>query len=585
MVQSWNKFCFQGGLMEVVAKLPGAVSKKSGNPDLKDENARVENIEYYPTWPGIWLLGNLGRALFTGSTNRMWPWSYNVCDKELEKDQRISACDNNPGFGLNPNQGRGAPEIDLLEGGGTDISTSIQLAPGMPEKFRLFPPLNDSNIYCMYAKQCETIGANYPGIPTEVYAERGYKSWYQGLRYTPNSLCFPNSTQIQDTKVVMNSMRRGIKSNKCEGVNTCPASGDGYSDLGLMDDGTNGTRHWGINDIGGCMPVINGYMGSYLCDPNNTDKKCSFSLRESKDRNNVMAPFNYQMDAISANSGLPLAAYTSYLSYQLEWVPGPEGYVRWMMEDLPLYEIPADALENPPQDEEKANPRKLMIEEPMYVIFNVALSTSWGTKPPNPGQPCQGNGTDERVNRICDSFPMFLKIDYIRIFQDTSSTSKMQIGCDPNSHPTKKWIQGHIEEYENPANKVIEIIGGATCTKDDDCTVDTVAGAHIITGTCKQRHCDCHVAAWGGPRCTTALTIGGKSIRGFGPPMDLAFSIGVAIVCTTFGVIFFTWYKHRREQTALRGPELKKMNNYNEESGYSYEIDSNSRNECRVRTV
>ena len=30
--------------------------------------------------------------------------------------QRISACDGSPGFGFNPYQGRGAPEIDLLEG-------------------------------------------------------------------------------------------------------------------------------------------------------------------------------------------------------------------------------------------------------------------------------------------------------------------------------------------------------------------------------------------------------------------------------------------------------------------------------------
>ena len=29
--------------------------------------------------------------------------------------QRISACNANPGFGLNPFQGRGAPEMDILE--------------------------------------------------------------------------------------------------------------------------------------------------------------------------------------------------------------------------------------------------------------------------------------------------------------------------------------------------------------------------------------------------------------------------------------------------------------------------------------
>lgn len=30
---------------------------------------------------------------------------------DLESKQEISACDPNPGFGMNPYQGRGAPEI------------------------------------------------------------------------------------------------------------------------------------------------------------------------------------------------------------------------------------------------------------------------------------------------------------------------------------------------------------------------------------------------------------------------------------------------------------------------------------------
>ncbi|GMF42560.1 unnamed protein product [Phytophthora fragariaefolia] len=54
MVQSWNKFCFQGGMIEVRARLPGAVSSASGNPDVKtgSTTVRAANIDYYPTWPG-----------------------------------------------------------------------------------------------------------------------------------------------------------------------------------------------------------------------------------------------------------------------------------------------------------------------------------------------------------------------------------------------------------------------------------------------------------------------------------------------------------------------------------------------------
>ena len=43
MVQSWNKFCFTGGIVEVDIMLPG-------DPHIGG------------LWPAVWLLGNLGRA-------------------------------------------------------------------------------------------------------------------------------------------------------------------------------------------------------------------------------------------------------------------------------------------------------------------------------------------------------------------------------------------------------------------------------------------------------------------------------------------------------------------------------------------
>ncbi|ETV99872.1 hypothetical protein H310_07907 [Aphanomyces invadans] len=209
MMQSWNKFCIQGGLIEVAAKLPGAINaipddehkSVTMNPNAigvfwKDgvkipltSRDRVKDGAYYPTWPGIWLMGNLGRALFTASTTRMWPWTYNECDADLSPHQAISACDPNPGYGLNPNQGRGAPEIDVLEGGGAAISSSIQIAPGMPDEYRRKPVLKPDNKYCVYGKACATPGANIPDAPTSAYAARGHRSWYQGLKYAANNRC------------------------------------------------------------------------------------------------------------------------------------------------------------------------------------------------------------------------------------------------------------------------------------------------------------------------------------------------------------------------------------------------------------
>ncbi|KAF8584647.1 glycoside hydrolase family 16 protein [Ramaria rubella] len=150
MLQSWNKFCFTGGYIEVSVSFPGTSSNVSGY------------------WPGAWLMGNLGRPGFGASTDGLWPYSYDACDTgtfpnqtdpggqtpaaALHTDwgrskynfelswlpgQRVSAC-TCPGSehpGPNVGVGRGAPEIDILEaqknklGSGGKVSQSAQFAP------------------------------------------------------------------------------------------------------------------------------------------------------------------------------------------------------------------------------------------------------------------------------------------------------------------------------------------------------------------------------------------------------------------------------------------------------------------------
>ena len=52
MLQSWNKFCFTGGLVEASVVLPGA-----------------NNV--LGLWPAIWTMGNLGRAGYGASLEGM----------------------------------------------------------------------------------------------------------------------------------------------------------------------------------------------------------------------------------------------------------------------------------------------------------------------------------------------------------------------------------------------------------------------------------------------------------------------------------------------------------------------------------
>ena len=66
-------------------------------------------------WPAMWMMGNLARATYVASSDFMWPWSYNTCNRALQLGQEISACNAVNHYGLPPHVGRGAPEIDILE--------------------------------------------------------------------------------------------------------------------------------------------------------------------------------------------------------------------------------------------------------------------------------------------------------------------------------------------------------------------------------------------------------------------------------------------------------------------------------------
>ncbi|BEJ13862.1 hypothetical protein CspHIS471_0310360 [Cutaneotrichosporon sp. HIS471] len=62
MLQSWNQMCFQWSYyFEISVSLPG--SNRIGG-----------------FWPGVWTLGNLGRAGYGGTTDGLWPYTYTACD-------------------------------------------------------------------------------------------------------------------------------------------------------------------------------------------------------------------------------------------------------------------------------------------------------------------------------------------------------------------------------------------------------------------------------------------------------------------------------------------------------------------------
>jgi len=118
MLQTWNKFCFTGGIVEAKVQLPG-------------------KSEVGGLWPAFWLLGNLARHTYVGSSQHIWPWSSNICTKKAFYAQSISSCREVAHYGLDKGIGRGSPEIDIFEvqGGNIKHNTGIFLESSVGQPF------------------------------------------------------------------------------------------------------------------------------------------------------------------------------------------------------------------------------------------------------------------------------------------------------------------------------------------------------------------------------------------------------------------------------------------------------------------
>ncbi|KAG1867668.1 beta-glucan synthesis-associated [Suillus subluteus] len=212
MLQSWNKFCFTGGYIEVSISLPGP------------------NQETQGYWPGAWTMGNLARPGYGATTDGVWPYSYDSCDvgtfpNQTEPDgsgpaaalqsnaskakynyelswlsgQRLSSCTcpggDHPGPSVNV--GRGAPEIDILEvehnklGSGQVVSQSGQFAPfshdytylnaTQDEWFINTPNVTNANSYLGSPVQQAVSALTL--LPDDIFQESGAQFTTLGFEY------------------------------------------------------------------------------------------------------------------------------------------------------------------------------------------------------------------------------------------------------------------------------------------------------------------------------------------------------------------------------------------------------------------
>ncbi|PWN35093.1 concanavalin A-like lectin/glucanase [Meira miltonrushii] len=207
MLQSWNKFCFQGGYIEFSAILPGSQTQVGW-------------------WPGLWLMGNLARPGYLGTTDGMWPYSYDSCDSGILKNQtsptskgynQVSGYDKNNKIGLNwlsgqrtpactcegydhpgPNNnvGRSAPELDILEAqiknqDQGEASQSLQVAPfdmqyDWDESLATIYNNSQTTFNTYNGGVYQEAGSALSNIPAKAYTLTGNTFTKFGVDYTPD---------------------------------------------------------------------------------------------------------------------------------------------------------------------------------------------------------------------------------------------------------------------------------------------------------------------------------------------------------------------------------------------------------------
>jgi beta-glucanase (GH16 family) len=318
MLQTWNKFCFTGGLILSSVMLPGS-NQVSG------------------LWPAVWTMGNLGRAGFGASVEGLWPYSYDSCD-----------------VGTLPNQtypGTETPAAARV--GGDPLSNGIlSFLPGQ----RL--------------SACTCPGESHPG-----------------------------PIRRDGTYV-------GRAAPEIDILEATVTDEVGHVSLSAQFAPFNARYHFAVNNDTAVFydpdkTHLNSYMGG--------------RFQQTTSGLSLTNPQCYELTG------------QCFALYGFEYRPGfDNAYITWINE-VRAWTLYSSGLV---ADDEVDIDRRLMPQEPMYIITNLGISKGFGD-----------------IDTVNLQFPTTMQVDYIRVYQRKDAVN---IGCDPKDFPTSKYIETYKEAYVNP---------------------------------------------------------------------------------------------------------------------------------------
>ena len=431
MVQSWDKFCFTGGIVEVDVVFPG-------DPYIGG------------LWPAVWMLGNLGRATYEASTNNIWPWSYNICNEELQPAQTLSACNRINHFGMHPFQGRGATEIDIAE---VMTGYSSKPLPGTDPPIKY--PYTDLTLQVSTAKTLIKVVAD-----VDVYLHLCFS--FQVAPGVKNNRPQTGAAPLRKSIVAPNGQTQFVKQTWYEGL-----------------------------EMHGNTSINPFFYGTYL-DETQPNEPVTRTKKQA-----------FQADAVGVAHQITPSHFRKPHTFRIEWQPGPGGRIDWFVKG---YRVNATTMiEGDGGGKEWTHAFSLKDKsihdlmgsqipiEPSYLIFNVAVSSTWGFPYDAPDW-CPKCYDCDDPKCACSFYPGFCQmlrsnktamyIDHIRVYQSNDPSvhvgANHTLGCDPPDYPTKEWINGHSYRYmrnppfsyedKHPLRQVQH--GGAACDSDSDCGGD-----------------------------------------------------------------------------------------------------------------